>query len=58
MTKIKEAEVLITINGKVENKKTTYYEVGIDEVEKMFEKVALGEDEEKLREELIKNSTW
>jgi len=58
MTKIKNTETKIIQDGKTTVEKTQYYEVGVHEVDKMLQRVAEGEDEDKLRDALIKNSGW
>ena len=58
MTKVKQAESHITQGEQTTHGKTEYYEVGAHEVEAMLRKVEDGGDEEKLREDLIKNSKW
>ena len=58
MTKIKQAEAIITQGKQTTHETTEYCEVGAHEAEAMLKKVEKGEDEEKLREELIKNSRW
>lgn len=58
MTKVKQAEAHTTQGEQTTHEKTEYHEVGAHEVEEMLRKVEEGGDEEKLREQLIKNSKW
>jgi len=58
MTITRESEITVIENGKTITKKNEYYEVGACELNTMLEKVAKGEDEATLREDLIKNSIW
>ena len=58
MTITRELETLVIQDGKTVKKKNEYYEVGACELNTMLEKVAKGEDEVTLRENLIKNSVW
>jgi len=58
MTVTRESETIVIENGKTVIKKSKYYEVGACEMNAMLEKVAKGEDEATLRENLIKNSVW
>ena len=58
MTKVKTTTAIMTKNGKTITQDEKYFEVGGHELDQMMERVAKGENEEELRNELIKNSIW
>ena len=56
MTITRQTEAKITVGGITTIEKIDYYEVGIQETDKMLEEVKRGGNIEKLREKMIKNS--
>lgn len=58
MTRVKQAKTTIIQGKQTIHETTEYHEVGAHEVDKMLKKVEHGENEEKLREELIEKSRW
>jgi len=58
MTIIRKTKIVTRIGGQKVVSEVEYYEVGIHEVDAMLKKVAEGADENKLRKELIKTSSW
>jgi len=58
MTRIKKTTKKLRVGSKTTINEKEYYELNTFEVENMLQKVRQGEDETKLRKELIKTSTW
>jgi len=58
MTRVKQAKTTIIQGKQTTHETTEYNEVGAHEVDEILKRVDRGENEEKLREELIKTSKW